>query len=65
MLSKEIIVREFGEKISRLSHRMIFDNELAREATQEGGMKSLRILIVSEVIPVSPPGFIQSRKERF
>ncbi len=35
VLSKEFLVKEFGEKISRLSHRMIFDSDLAREASQE------------------------------
>lgn len=35
VLRKELLIEEFGEKISRLSHRMIFDNELAREAAQE------------------------------
>lgn len=34
-IDKEQLVKEFGEKISRLSHRMIWNNELAKEAAQE------------------------------
>jgi RNA polymerase sigma-70 factor (ECF subfamily) len=34
-IDKEQLVLEFGDKISRLSHRMIWNNELAKEAAQE------------------------------
>lgn len=44
MTKKEIheIVEGFGEKISRLSHRMILDSELAKEAAQEVWFEILR-----------------------
>jgi RNA polymerase sigma-70 factor (ECF subfamily) len=35
IIDKIQLVEDFGSKISRLSHRMIFNNELAREAAQE------------------------------
>lgn len=34
-IDKEQLVKQFGEKISRLSHRMIWNSELAKEASQE------------------------------
>lgn len=34
-IDKEHLVRQFGEKISTLSHRMIWNSELAKEASQE------------------------------
>lgn len=34
-IDKEHLVKQFGEKISRLSHRMIWNSELAKEASQE------------------------------
>jgi RNA polymerase sigma-70 factor (ECF subfamily) len=34
-IHKEELIDQFGDKISRLSHRMIWDKELAKEATQE------------------------------
>lgn len=34
-MNKELLVEKYGEKISRLSHRMIWNNELAEEAAQE------------------------------
>jgi RNA polymerase sigma factor (sigma-70 family) len=34
-IDREQLVKQFGDKISRLSHRMIWNNELAKEATQE------------------------------
>lgn len=34
-IDRDQLVVQFGEKISRLSHRMIWNKDLAREATQE------------------------------
>lgn len=34
-VNKEQLIEQFGDKISRLSHRMIWNNDLAREAAQE------------------------------
>ncbi len=34
-IDNEQLIEQFGEKISRLSHRMIWNKELAKEATQE------------------------------
>jgi len=41
---KNIIVHQFGEKISRLSHRMIWNSELAKEAAQEVWYEILKSL---------------------
>jgi len=41
---KNIIVQRFGDKISRLSHRMIWDSELAKEAAQEVWYEILKSL---------------------
>lgn len=35
ILDKEQLVEQFGDRISGLAHRMIWNNELAREAAQE------------------------------
>ena len=41
---KNDLVEQFGGKISRLSHRMILDPELAKEATQEAWFEILKSL---------------------
>ncbi len=43
-IDKEALVVLFGEKISRLSHRMIWDKELAKEAAQEVWYEILKSL---------------------
>ncbi len=43
-IDKEQLVEQFGEKISRLSHRMIWDVELAKEAAQEVWYEVLKSL---------------------
>lgn len=43
-INKEQIVREFGDKISSLSHRMIWNSELAKEAAQEVWFEILKSL---------------------
>jgi RNA polymerase sigma-70 factor (ECF subfamily) len=43
-INKEQLVEQFGEKISRLSHRMIWDKELAKEAAQEVWYEILKSL---------------------
>lgn len=39
---KKQLANEFGTKVSRLAHRMIFDNVLAEEAAQEAWFEILR-----------------------
>lgn len=41
-IDKEQLVKQFGEKISRLSHRMIWNSELAKEPSQEVWYEVLR-----------------------
>jgi len=43
-INKEQLVEQFGDKISRLSHRMIWDKELAKEAAQEVWYEILKSL---------------------
>jgi RNA polymerase sigma-70 factor (ECF subfamily) len=43
-VDKEKLIEQFGDKISRLSHRMIWDNELAKEAAQEVWYEILKSL---------------------
>jgi RNA polymerase sigma factor (sigma-70 family) len=43
-IDKEELIEQFGDKISRLSHRMIWDKELAKEATQEVWYEILKSL---------------------
>ncbi len=43
-IDKNILVQQFGDKISRLSHRMIWDKELAKEASQEVWYEILKSL---------------------
>ncbi len=43
-IDKEQLVGQFGDKISRLSHRMIWDKELAKEAAQEVWYEILKSL---------------------
>lgn len=43
-IDKEKLIEQFGDKISRLSHRMIWDKELAKEASQEVWYEILKSL---------------------
>ena len=43
-IDKAELVNQFGDKISRLSYRMIWDKELAKEATQEVWYEILKSL---------------------
>jgi RNA polymerase sigma factor (sigma-70 family) len=43
-VDKEKLIEQFGDKISRLSHRMIWDKELAKEAAQEVWYEILKSL---------------------
>jgi len=43
-IDKEQLIEQFGDKISRLSHRMIWDKELAKEASQEVWYEILKSL---------------------
>lgn len=43
-MNTEQLVEKYGEKVSRLSHRMIWNNELAEEASQEVWYEVLKSL---------------------
>lgn len=43
-IDKRQLIIEFGEKISRLSNRMIWNSELARDASQEVWFEILKSL---------------------
>jgi RNA polymerase sigma-70 factor (ECF subfamily) len=43
-IDKEQLIEQFGDKVSRLSHRMIWNNEVAKEAAQEVWYEILKSL---------------------